>query len=97
MTKAFTNLNRPEYLALRQACKEWDESPRTQKILYDLMSMACAAEVEAATDRMVAYLKKQFDTIAFPSKEDDGIEHMDCSHKELYALLVKARKAGREE
>lgn len=46
-----TNKTRPEYPALRQACKEWDPSPRTQKILYDLMSMAFEAEMRDLKSR----------------------------------------------
>lgn len=45
-----TAKTRPEYPALRQACKEWDSSPRTQKILYDLMAMAFDATLRGTTD-----------------------------------------------
>ncbi len=34
-----------------------------------------------------ASAREKFDNLVFPSKENDGIEHMDCSYEEFFQLL----------
>lgn len=52
-------------------------------------------------NKTIEELVKELDNIVFPSKESDGIEHVDMSHAEFFqwfrTALTKAYEAGRVE
>lgn len=62
-----------------------------------LSVIAKPALIQWAADMACDLIKNKFDNIIFPSKEHDGIEHVDCSYKELYGLIEEARLAHRKK
>jgi hypothetical protein len=55
------------------------------------------ALIQWAANMAVGYIEERFKNIIFPSKETDGIEHVDCSYKELFELLKEAKTAHRRK
>lgn len=59
--------------------------------------IAKPALIQWAANEAVKHVKAEFDNIIFPSKEDDGIEHVDCSYARLFEILEEARYAHKKK
>src|SRR5258708_6237488 len=55
------------------------------------------ALIQWAANMACDHLENQFKNIVFPSKDGDGIEHMDISYQGLFDLVKEARIAHRKK